>query len=87
MFGDCDFSNITDAKTFVSDFKHIAKIGVDTKGFEAAAVTYMTVPMMGHGDDYKTISGEFVLNKEFGYVISANDDVMFSGVVTNINQE
>ena len=87
LFGDCDFSNITDAKTFVSDFKHIAKIGVDTKGFEAAAVTYMTVPMMGHGDDYKTITGEFVLNKEFGYVISANDDVMFSGVVTNINQE
>ena len=87
LFSDCDFSNITDANVNVSDFRQIAKIGVDTKGFEAAAVTYMTVPLMGNDDGYRTITGEFVLNKEFGYVISARGDVMFSGVVTNIDQE
>lgn len=84
----CDFSNITDASTFVAVFKHIAKIGVDKEGFEAAAVTYMAVPMMGGFDEnYKTIYDEFVLNKEFGYVVSYHNDIMFSGVVTNIDQE
>lgn len=86
LFGyDCNFSNITDVSTLVDTFKHIAKIGVDKKGFEAAAITFMAVPMMANNDGYKLIVDEFILNKEFGYVISAKDDVMFSGVVTNID--
>ena len=85
LFGNCDFSNITDESTCVSDFKHIAKINVDKEGIEAAAVTYMVTPMMGPGDDYKEIYKEFIVDKEFGYVISCFGDVLFSGVVSNIN--
>ena len=82
----CDFSNITDAPSYVDHVKHIAKIDVNKKGIEAAAVTYIAVPTMGNSDSYKHVYGEFAADKEFGYILSARGDVLFSGVVTNIDK-
>ena len=81
----CDLSNITDESAYVSQFKHVAKLDVNKEGIEAAAVTYMAVPTMAGGDEYKTIHSEFAADKEFGYILSARGDILFSGVVTNID--
>ena len=84
---DCDFSNITDKSVFCSDFKQIAKLEVNKKGIEGAAVTYMAFEATSVPSEPKHIIYEdFLVNKEFGFILTKNDTVLFSGVVTNIDK-
>ena len=84
----CKFHNLTDKEVYCSDIKHIAKLDVNKKGIEGAAVTYMA--MGGNAapeqDPYEDIYETFVVDKEFGFILTYQDnDVVFSGTVTNID--
>ena len=83
----CDFSNLSETKVYCSNFKHIAKLDVSRKGIEGAAVTYMAMAGSAAPDEtYKDVYEDFVVDKEFGFVLTNYyNDVLFSGVVTNID--
>jgi serine protease inhibitor len=66
---------------------HVAKLVVNKKGTEGAAVT--VIDMMATAapyEEYKKVYETFVVDQEFGYVVSYNNNVLFSGVVTNIDK-
>ena len=83
----CKFSNLTDLPLYCSDIKHIAKLEVNKKGIEGAAITAMA--MAGNAgpieDPYTDVFETFVVDKEFGFIITYSDAVIFSGTVTNID--
>ena len=84
----CDFSNLsTDNDLYCSDCHHIAKLEVNKKGIEGAAVTYMAMEgKAGAPDEYKEIKETFVVDKEFGYVVlNGSSNIIFSGIITNID--
>lgn len=82
--GKCDFSNLSRNPVYCSEFKHIAKLDVNKKGIEGAAVTYMA--MCGSAAPlYKEVYETFVVDKEFGYILTYKDAVLFSGITTNID--
>ena len=84
----CDFSNIMKepAPGYVEQFKHIAKLEVNKKGIEGAAVTYMAYAGAAGPDEYTDVYGTFEVDKEFGFILTNYDsDIIFSGTVTNID--
>ena len=83
----CDFSNIMKepAPGYVEQFKHIAKLEVNKKGIEGAAVTYMAYSGAVY-NPYTQVKEDFVVDQEFGLVLTRNGNVLFSGVVTNIDK-
>lgn len=84
----CDFSNIMKepAPSYVEQFKHIAKLEVNKKGIEGAAVTYMAYAGAAGPDEYTDVYGTFEVDKEFGFILTNYDsDIIFSGAVTNID--
>ena len=82
----CDFSNLSDSQVFCSEFRHVAKLKVNKKGIEGAAVTHMSYAGAAAPDETWTdVYEEFVVDKEFGFVLSHHGDVLFSGIVTNID--
>lgn len=82
----CNFSNLTDEAVFCNEVKQIAKLDVNKKGIEGAAVTYMAVGTAAGPGEYTTVYEDFVVNKEFGFILTYSDSVVFSGVVTNIDK-
>lgn len=84
----CDFSNIMQEPTpgYVEQFKHIAKLDVNRKGIEGAAVTYMAYAGATGPDEYTDVYETFVVDQEFGFILTNYDgDIIFSGAVTNID--
>lgn len=84
----CDFSNIMQEPTpgYVEQFNHIAKLEVNKKGIEGAAVTYMAYAGAAGPDEYTDVYEKFEVDKEFGFILTNYDgDVIFSGTVTNID--
>lgn len=84
--GECDFSNLTDNKYGCSEVRHISKLEVTKKGIEGAAVTYIAKAGAAGPGPYKTVYEEFVVDKEFGFVLTYHDIILFSGIVTNIDK-
>ena len=87
LFNDsCDMSDLSNIPVFCSTFKQISKLKVNRKGIEGAAVTYMAYSgSAGPIEDYTLIQDKFVVDKEFGYVLTYKDTILFSGIVTNID--
>ena len=90
LFSDtCNFDNLVypDDQVYCETFKQIAKLKVNKKGIEGAAVTYMAMDATSAPieEEYKDVYETFTVDKEFGYIISRNDAILFSGVVTNID--
>lgn len=81
----CDFSNIIDGNVFCDTFKQIAKLDVDKKGIRGAAVTYMAYSGAPY-NPYTQVKEDFVVDQEFGFVLTKKGSVLFSGVVTNIDK-
>ena len=83
----CKFNNLTDEHLYCSSIRHIAKLDVNKKGIEGAAVTMMA--MEGNSapieDPYTDIFETFVVDKEFGFILTYQDAVIFTGTVTNID--
>lgn len=84
----CDFSNVIKDPAYCDDARQIAKLEVTKKGIEGAAVTYMAAngTSAGPEPEYKNVYEDFVVNKEFGYILTYRDSVIFSGVITNIDK-
>ena len=84
----CDFSNIMteSVPACVDQFNHIAKVDVNRKGIEGAAVTYMAYAGAVGPDEYTDVFETFVVDQEFGFILTNyNNDIIFSGAVTNID--
>ena len=60
---------------------------MDKKGIEGAAVTLIVgeATSIGDVDPYEHIYEIFPVDKEFGFVLTYQDSVVFSGTVTNID--
>ena len=83
---ECDLSNLTDDKVYCSEFKQIAKLKVDKKGIEGAAVTYQAYAGASAPDEeWKDVYETFIVDESFGYVVMRNNAILFSGIVTNID--
>ena len=82
----CDFSNLTDDLVYCSKIRHITKLEVTRFGIEGAAVTAeMMESAAGPGMEiYKDIYEDFVVDRNFAYIISKDNIPIFTGVVKNI---
>ena len=83
----CDYSNVSYDRAYCDSVQHYAKLKVDKKGVEGAAVTIMAnEATSGMPDDYKRVYDDFIVDKEFGYVLTFKDnDILFSGITSNID--
>lgn len=83
--GKCNFSALTDDYAYCEDIIHAAKLKVDRKGIEGAAVTVLPACGSAGPDGYEEIYEDFVIDRSFGFVLSDwYGNTLFSGVVKNI---
>ena len=82
--GSCDFTNLTDNKFGCSEVRHISKLEVNKKGIEGAAVTYMAKAGAAGPGPYKPVYEEYVVDEEFAFILTYNNIILFSVIVTNI---
>ena len=75
-----------DLKIITGEIKHITKLEVNKDGIEGAAATIIPVPgKSGSEKEYKKILNEFVVDKQFGFVLTFNNSILFSGIVSYAN--
>ena len=82
----CNMSGLTDDEVYCSEVKQLTKLEVNKKGIEGAAVTYMAYAGAAGPGPYTLVQDTFVVDKEFGFVLTYLDGVVFSGVVNNIDK-
>ena len=76
-----------DRELEVSDIKHTSVIKVNDEGVEGAAVTIIMVKDGAVFHDDEPVYHDFVLDRNFGFIITdPNDVVLFEGQVTNPKQ-
>lgn len=77
VFSDTD----NNTNVYISDIQHTARVKIDEKGVEAAAVTQV---VWGHGAAFSDEEIDFILDKPFIFVIANEDGLpLFTGVVNN----
>lgn len=81
----CDFSNLSNNKVYCDDIKHIAKLDVNKTGIEGAAITMMAMCGESAHVEYEIVRETFVVDKEFIFVLTNGNIILFSGIVTNID--
>lgn len=80
-----NFNKVTDDECYTSEIVHQTKLIVDEVGIEGAAVTIMSNAGTAMPDEqYKKIYQDFIIDQGFGFIISKNDTILFSGVVKNL---
>lgn len=82
----CDFSNLSEEAAYCEELKQISKLEVNKKGIEGAAVTYLEAAGTAAPGQYTIVNEDFVVDKEFGFILTYRDSVVFSGVITNIDK-
>ena len=82
----CNMSGLTDREVYCSEVRHLTKLEVNKQGIEGAAVTYMAYAGAADHGPYKVVQDTFVVDKEFGFILTYNDGVVFSGIVNNIDK-
>jgi serpin B len=86
--GGCDFSNLTDEGVFCSQIRHITKLEVARKGIEGAAVTIVEMAEKASGgpyeDEWEDVLEDFIVDRNFAYVLSMDGVPVFTGVVKTI---
>lgn len=69
-----------------SKVQHVAKLKVDKKGMEGAAIT--AIAMNGATDDlfaYKVVQQDFIVDKSFGFTLTDRSGInLFSGIVKSV---
>lgn len=64
---------------------HVAKLNVERRGFEGAAVTVISVDGATSADPSEKVYHDFIVDRAFGYVLcDRNGVILFSGVVNDI---
>ncbi len=79
-----DFSSSFKADIYIKNIYQYAKLKVDRRGIEGAAVTMMAGRPTGQ-EPYQKIYDEFIIDRNFIYFIKDNmNNILFSGVVNKI---
>lgn len=87
IYGNADFTNITDIPAYVGATIHATKLNVDARGFEGAAVTVFEVPESDAPSDYEKVLHELVVDKEFVFILTNSKNiVLFTGVIKNLEK-
>ena len=81
----CDFTNLSNDKVYCNEIKHVAKLDVNKKGIEGAAITMLGLAGASGPSQYTEVYETFVVDKEFVFVLTYGDKILFSGIVTNID--
>ena len=84
----CDFTNLTDHEVFCRSINHITKLEVARKGIEGAAVTIVEMADKADGgpyeDEWENVYEDFIVDRNFAYVLSKDNVPVFTGVVKAI---
>jgi len=84
----CDFTNLTDHEVFCRSINHITKLEVARKGIEGAAVTIVEMADKADGgpyeDEWENVYEDFIVDRNFAYVLSKDNVPVFTGVVKTI---
>ncbi len=83
----CDFSNLTDDEVYCGMIKHVAKLEVAKSGIEGAAVTAVMMVDAANMDPIeqkKDVYEDFVVDRDFVFVLSKDNVPVFTGVVKAI---
>ncbi len=84
----CDFTNLTDAEVYCSSINHVTKLEVARKGIEGAAVTVVEmaneVTSMPGEDPRESVFEDFIVDRNFAYILSKDGVPVFTGVVKSI---
>lgn len=85
---ECDFTNLTDHEVFCRSINHITKLEVARKGIEGAAVTIVEMADKADGgpyeDEWESVYEDFIVDRNFAYVLSKDNVPVFTGVVKAI---
>ncbi len=84
---DCEFETLTDDDVYCEKVQHVAKLEVNRKGIEGAAVT--VIAMNGEsapgGPEIEIVRADFILDRAFGFLLTDRlGNVLFSGIVNQI---
>ncbi|MDY6003441.1 MAG: serpin family protein, partial [Bacilli bacterium] len=80
-----DFSNINEnIPLFVSDINQKTSFSVNKTGIEGASVSGVTVAPISPVPEYEIINDTFIVNRSFGFVLTKDKNILFSGVVQKI---
>ena len=86
--GECDFSNLTDYDVYCRSINHITKLEDARKGIEGAAVTIVEMADKASGgpyeDEWEDVLEDFIVDRNFAYVLSMDGVPVFTGVVKTI---
>ena len=83
----CDFSTLTDHGVYCKDIFHVTKLEVASKGIEGAAVTVVVASDNAVGEDkWEHVYEDFVVDRDFAYVLSREGVPIFTGVVKKIEE-
>ncbi len=81
----CDFTPLTPENIWCREALHAAKLTVNKRGIEGAAVFVLPGAGAAGPDGYETAYEDFVVSKTFGFLLTDREDVpLFSGVVGNV---
>ncbi len=83
----CDFSNITNHSVYCGKVKHVTNLEVTKSGIEGAAITEfeMLCGAPGPGENVlKDVYEDFVVDRDFVYILTRNGIPLFTGVVKSI---
>lgn len=80
-----NFNSLSDDPFFCNSVTHLAKLDVNEKGIEGAAVTMFPGATAPGPDEYKEIYYDFVVDQSFGFVVTTSSGVnLFSGMIRSI---
>lgn len=79
-----NYDKVTDEKCYTSGIVHQTKLIVDKTGIEGAAVTIVSNDSTSVPEPYTKVFSDFILDRSFGFLLTYNDVVLFSGVVNNL---
>ena len=86
---ECDFSHLTDEGVYCDKIRHVAQLEVNRKGIEGAAVTIeeMRGQTANNGPAekiWKDVYEDFIVDRNFAFIIQKNGLPIFTGVVKTI---
>ena len=80
-----DFSNINEnIPLFVSDINQKTSFNVNKTGIEGASVSGVTIAPISPVPEYEIVNDTFIVNRSFGFVLTKDKNILFSGVVQKI---
>lgn len=82
----CDLSALLDVRgVYCDDVRHAAKLKVDPRGIEGAAVTVVVAPGATGPDDYEYVYKDFCIDRSFAFLLTDSyDNILFAGAVKTV---